>query len=194
MTDFTPIYLPQSGPNDVTATLVEWTKAAGHWVNAGEVVAVAETTKSVLDIEAPQAGYLHPLVDSGAEAAVGAVIAALSPGAASTAAAQAWLAAQQAAPERAQPRQDGSTKPATKKAELLAQRHGIDLAVIPAPGDRITEADVLAVVSEGRGARGGEETGRGGDRERGRQGEGETGREGDRERGRQGEGETESLP
>ena len=57
MAEFIPIYLPQSGPNDVTATLVEWAKVAGHWVNASETVAVAETTKSVFDIEAPQAGY-----------------------------------------------------------------------------------------------------------------------------------------
>jgi len=158
MAEFLPIYLPQSGPNDVTATLVEWAKEAGHWVNAGEVVAVAETTKSVFDIEAPRAGYLYPLVRSGSETAVGAVIAAISAEAASTDVVQGWLAERQAPQQQApSPTTDGDLKPATKKAELLAQRHGIDLAQVPASGDRITEADVLAYLEggargEGRGA------------------------------------------
>ena len=156
MASFLPILLPQSGPNDVTAILVEWAKAAGERVSAGETVAVAETTKSVFDIEAPQAGHLYPLVVAGDEVAVGGVIAALSPAVASTEAAQAWLAAQQAAPERAQPDPAAGAKAATKKAELLAQRHGIDLENVPASGERITEADVVAYVTggakgEGRG-------------------------------------------
>ena len=61
MTQFIAVTLPQSGPNDVTATLTEWTKPRGHWVNQGEVVAVAETTKSVCEIEAPDAVYLLDL-------------------------------------------------------------------------------------------------------------------------------------
>ena len=132
MAEFIPIYLPQSGPNDVTATLVEWVKEAGRWVHTGEIVAVAETTKSVFDIEVPQAGYFYPLAQSSSEAAVGSVIAALSTTTASAEEAQAWLAARR-----------------TENAELLAQRYGVDLAQITADGDRITEADVLAYV-EGR--------------------------------------------
>ncbi|MFM7582414.1 MAG: lipoyl domain-containing protein, partial [Caldilinea sp.] len=78
MSQFTSVHLPQSGPNDVTALLLEWSKEAGHWVNRGEVIAMAETTKSVFDIEAPQAGYLYPLLESGQEVAVGRAIAAIS--------------------------------------------------------------------------------------------------------------------
>jgi len=162
MTSFLPIHLPQSGPNDVTATLVEWAKEAGQLVRRGEIVAVAETTKSVFEIEAPQAGYFYPLVERGGETTVGAVIAALSEAEATVEAARAWLAQMQAAAgETVAPdvAPVAANKPATKKAELLAQRHGIDLAQTPAAGERITEADVLAVV---RGVRG---EGRGGDRE-----------------------------
>jgi sugar O-acyltransferase (sialic acid O-acetyltransferase NeuD family) len=152
MCEFVAIHLPQSGPNDTTATLVEWAKAAGDRVNRGEIVAVAETTKSVFEIEAPQAGYFYPLAEGGSKAAVGAVIAALSLEIASVAAAQAWLAAQTAPTKAASPAptpQPG--KAATKKAELLAQRHGVDLAQVVAAGDRITEADVLAFVGGARG-------------------------------------------
>ena len=59
MSQFTSVYLPQSSPNDLTALLLEWNREAGRWVNRGEVIAMAETTKSVFDIEAPQAGYLY---------------------------------------------------------------------------------------------------------------------------------------
>ncbi|HAJ34278.1 MAG TPA: hypothetical protein DCL15_01110 [Chloroflexi bacterium] len=157
MSQFVAIYLPQSGPNDTTATLIEWTKAAGDHVGRGEIVAVAETTKSVFEIEAPQTGYLYPLAESGQEVEVGAVIAAVSETAASLAAAQAWLAAQesQAARRATAPTQPPAAaemrKPATKKAELLAQRHQIDLTQVPAAGDRITEADVLAYVEGASG-------------------------------------------
>lgn len=161
MNTFLSIHLPQSGPNDVTATLVEWTKAAGDYVQRGEVIAVAETTKSVFEVEAPQPGYLYPCAESGQEVAVGAVIALLSASQAADETVRAWLAAQQthatsaAASPSAQPTA-GANKLATRKAELLAQRHRIDLAQVPAAGDRITEADVLAYIagakSEGQGA------------------------------------------
>lgn len=153
MISFLSIHLPQSGPNDVTATLIEWTKAAGDHVNRGEIVAIAETTKSVFEIEAPQAGYLYPLAESGQEVAVGAVIAVLSEKAASVESARTWLAAQQrkipiaaASSSATPPATISAHKPATKKAELLAQRHQIDLAQVFTAGDRITEADVLAYV------------------------------------------------
>ncbi|MFO7633644.1 MAG: biotin/lipoyl-containing protein [Caldilinea sp.] len=156
MNQFVAVYLPQSSPNDVAATLVEWTKVTGHWVNRGEIVAVAETTKSVFDIEAPQAGYFYPLIESGNEAAVGAVIAAVSQVEASLADAQAWLSSQQTPPVRDTSNAAGAlvagAKHATKKAELLARREHIDLTQVPATGERITEADVLTyIVGEAMG-------------------------------------------
>jgi sugar O-acyltransferase (sialic acid O-acetyltransferase NeuD family) len=164
MSQFSAIIVPQSGPNDVTATLVEWAKAAGQWVNRGEVVAVAETTKSVFEIEAPHAGYLHVLAESGQEVAVGAIIAVLgqapvSGDAGLGDAVQAWLAQQRRTPQQpdetvASPHNPDLARPATKKAEVLAQRHQIDLAQVPASGERISEADVLAYLAGARDGRG----------------------------------------
>lgn len=158
MTAFLPIQLPQSGPNDATATLIEWVKAAGDHVNRGEIVAVAETTKSVFEIEAAQAGYFYPLMESGQEVAVGAVIAVVSETSTSVEAAREWLTTQQRiATEAVAPSATalydaaGARKAATKKAELLAQRHQIDLTQVPAAGDRVTEADVLAYIEGARG-------------------------------------------
>ena len=131
MSTFTPVHLPQSGPNDVTAVVVEWAKTPGQQVQKGEVLGAAETTKSVFDLEAPAAGIFWPLAAVGSEAAVGAVIAALGSQESSDAEARAWLAQQMAAgaaplssPTAASTASATSTgRSATLKAELLAQRH-----------------------------------------------------------------------
>jgi sugar O-acyltransferase (sialic acid O-acetyltransferase NeuD family) len=155
MPTFTPVHLPQAGPNDVTATIVEWARPPGQRVRQGEVLGAAETTKSVFDLEAPAAGIFWPLAAVGAEAAVGAIIAALGDEQTTEEAARAWLAqqgqAQAAAPTvRAATSVLGAAATArswTVKAQLLAQRHHIDLAVVPAAGERITEADVQAYIT-----------------------------------------------
>ena len=160
MSQFTPIHLPQSGPNDITATIAEWSKQPGQAVQKGEVIGSAETTKSVFDLEAPAAGIFWPLAVPGAEVAVGAVIGALSSEPSSHADAQAWMAthgggqalgpAASVPPAGAPMRPAGagtSDRPATLKAELLAQRSGIDLAQVPAAGEKITEADVQAYLA-----------------------------------------------
>ncbi len=148
MTDYTPLCLPQSGPNDVTATLAEWSKAAGQWVNKGEIVASAETTKSVFDIEAPSAGYLYPVARVGADVQVGDVIAVLTAAEASQDTVQSWLNSQSQQPaQNTAATTSGAAKPWTLKAELLAQRHGLDVARVPAQGDRISEADVQQYIA-----------------------------------------------
>jgi len=143
MVDFNLIHLPQSSPNDITAVIAEWSKARDQWVHKGEVVAVAETTKSVFDVEAPAAGYLVELVATGAEAAVGQVIAVLTPTPVTEAEVRTWLANRQAATVPS----PASAKAPTIKAQLLAQRHNIDLTAVPTTGDRVTEADVQAYLA-----------------------------------------------
>jgi sugar O-acyltransferase (sialic acid O-acetyltransferase NeuD family) len=152
MANFTPVYLPQSGPNDVTATLAEWSKQPGQRVQKGEILGSAETTKSVFDLAAPSEGVFWPLAAAGSEATVGAIVAALGEEGSDHAAARAWHAAQPSA-HQATAIQTGTRlppsgpRPSTLKAELLAQRHGIDLAQVPAAGDKITEADVRAYLA-----------------------------------------------
>lgn len=156
MSQFTPIHLPQSGPNDVTATIAEWSKQPGQWVQKGEVIGSAETTKSVFDLEASAAGTFWPLAAPGAEAAVGAIIGAIGGEQSSQAEAVAWLTGQNHGQVAAAiiPAAGAATsggaqsgRPATLKAELLAQRSGIDLAQVPAAGEKITEADVQAYLA-----------------------------------------------
>ncbi|MFN8469074.1 MAG: biotin/lipoyl-containing protein [Caldilineaceae bacterium] len=153
MSQFTPIRLPQSGPNDVTATIAEWSKQPGQSVQKGEVIGSAETTKSVFDLEAPAPGVFWPLAVPGTEVAVGAVIGVLGSEHSTQADAEAWLAtlggrsAAGSATRTAESSAGVSARPATLKAELLAQRSGIDLAQVPAAGEKITEADVQAYLA-----------------------------------------------
>jgi sugar O-acyltransferase (sialic acid O-acetyltransferase NeuD family) len=147
MTDFLAVRMPQSGPNDATATLVEWNKASGQPVHKGEIVATAETTKSIFEIEAPAGGYLTALAALGDEVAIGAVIAALSAEPVTIEQARAWGAALETPSVPAAP---AGAKGWTVKAELLAQRHGIMVADVPAAGERVTEADVQAYLDERR--------------------------------------------
>ena len=147
MSDFVSVTLPQSGPNDVLATLMEWAKARGQWVNQGEVIAVAETTKSVFEIEAPSAGYLFDLTPAGAEAAVGEVIALIAASVPTEEAARAWLAAQVTVAPQDAVSAVSAVKEWTLKAELLAQRHAIDIKQVPSSSARISEADVQAYLA-----------------------------------------------
>jgi sugar O-acyltransferase (sialic acid O-acetyltransferase NeuD family) len=146
MSQFTPIYLPQSGPNDVTATIAEWFRQSGQWVQKGEIIGSAETTKSVFDLEAPATGAFWPFTVPGAEAAVGAIIGALGTEDSTQESAVTWLAERSSAPAPL-PDVRGAALPPTLKAELLAQRHGIDLAQVPAAGVKITEADIQAYIA-----------------------------------------------
>lgn len=145
---------PLINVNDEVMTLVEWVKQAGDVVRPGEILAVIETTKSTAEIEAEGEGYLHPLVEAGAEIRVGQAIAALKVRAddpvepVEDRPAQATGSTVPAASADVQPGPAGSrNRRWTKKAELLARRQGLDIAdldIEPGQGDRIGEADLLA--------------------------------------------------
>jgi hypothetical protein len=63
------------------------------------------------------------------------------------AASQAWLAATAGPAPLSEPT-PGRPQTATRKAELLAQRQGVDLGAVPTTGERISEADVLAYLAQ----------------------------------------------
>jgi len=158
--------LPRVSANEDRATLLEWAKSEGDPVRAGEILCVIETTKSLFDVEAEADGRLFPLLEAGQSAEVGDPLAVLSRASAETReAVLAWVKTQRRGaaiagePEqgktgspgvaRPQPGKPGVGGAATKKAEILAARHGIELRRIPASGERITEADVLAYLKAG---------------------------------------------
>lgn len=70
------IFVPALGMAMEEATLLEWVKQPGDPVAAGDVVAVVETDKSTIEIEAESAGKLGPhLFEAGSVVPVGTAIA-----------------------------------------------------------------------------------------------------------------------
>ncbi len=143
MTNRSVVLLPRISPNEDAATILEWTKSEGDHVRAGEVICAAETTKSLFDVEADSGGYLFILMPAGAEAVVGQPLAVISSDQHDTPEAiHAWIASTTSPSPLLS--DEGPERTWTQKAELLARRHGIDLAKVPSKADKISESDVLA--------------------------------------------------
>lgn len=140
----TDIFLPREDVNDDTALITEWLVSDGAEVLKDQLICRLETTKTIFEITAPAAGFLHIVAEAGTEAEVGALIAYISDNCAKETGEPSC-----ASPENA----SGSHEPpntavkATKKAEAYAAQHGIDLSAINKNGI-ITLADVEAFASE----------------------------------------------
>lgn len=76
-----PITMPKLGLTMTEGTLVEWLVPDGADVRAGEAIAVIETEKSNVDLEAEAAGTVQQVAAAGATLPVEAVIGhLLAPG------------------------------------------------------------------------------------------------------------------
>jgi pyruvate dehydrogenase E2 component (dihydrolipoamide acetyltransferase) len=156
------ITMPQLGLTMEKGTVVEWLVGEGDPISIGQEIFQVETDKSVVAVEAREAGTLvRILVPAGQEAAVGTVLAVgLAPG--------------EALPADWQPSQPASTTPqpepvsqqtpasapaqvdeggpldASWKARTLARQTGLDPAVLVGrgPGGRIVAADVETALAE----------------------------------------------
>ncbi len=78
MSAYTRIEIPREGVNDDTVHVVEWLVADGEKVEAGQPVLVIETTKSAVDVDATETGYLFHLASVGTDVPVGSTIAVIS--------------------------------------------------------------------------------------------------------------------
>ncbi len=133
------VILPQHSVNDEFAILVEWYKNHGEFVKKNEFICSAETTKLLFEIEADQDGYLIPLVSAGDEAKVGAPIAILSSDPSDTVAkVKEWIKET----ETPKTLKEQVERHVTKKAQILADRLGLDVNTIPARQNRLTAKDV----------------------------------------------------
>ncbi len=141
------IQLPQIGVNEDTAFLIEWLVEPGQPVHPGQALCTVETTKSVVDIEAESAGFAYPLIPTHAEVAVGAAIAVISDTEADPAQIEAW-AQTQLAPSAA--KSESPQRSWTKKAELLARQHHVDIETLMAryDGERLTAAEARQLIQQ----------------------------------------------
>ncbi len=107
---------PREGVNDDVVRVVQWLVADGARVEAGQPLAVLETTKSTFDLLAPVAGFAFRTAEAGAEVAVGAPVALVA-----------------ARPERprhdaGEPAQPAGDQVVTNKAQELIRQHNLPLA------------------------------------------------------------------
>jgi acetyltransferase-like isoleucine patch superfamily enzyme len=135
------IVLTREDANSDSALLVEWLADEGEHVRKGQVVCVIETSKSAIEIEAPDEGRLHRLAEADQEVELGGAIAQIAADEAELAELQAARASAPPAPAPAGPAN------VTRKAAELAARHGIDPATIRKAGF-VTVEDVEALLAE----------------------------------------------
>ncbi|GJL55795.1 MAG: dihydrolipoyllysine-residue acetyltransferase component of acetoin cleaving system [Nitrospirales bacterium] len=69
-----PVIIPQDNVNDESVTLLSWSVANGELVSQGQAIAEIETSKAVMEIEAPAAGILEYSLEPGSDIDVGALL------------------------------------------------------------------------------------------------------------------------
>jgi len=151
MTDH-QVVMPKLGLTMTEATLAEWHKQDGEYVEKGEPLFTIETEKVTLEIEAPASGMLHSLVAAGETVPVMRPVATLlgTPGepkppgeAVAVPTTQPEVSAPAGEPTLAISPHDRGLR-ASPKARALAHRRGISLEGIIGSGPRgmIVAADV----------------------------------------------------
>ena len=142
----TPIRVPRVGQAAEDATLVEWLRAAGDVVAAGDAVAVVETDKTEIEVESPAAGIIGSLRGfEGDTYPIGAVLVyVLAPGEVEPDRDDAPRAAPVAPSAPARP--GGARVVVSPRARRLADERGVDLADVvgTGPDGLVTERDVEA--------------------------------------------------
>jgi sugar O-acyltransferase (sialic acid O-acetyltransferase NeuD family) len=129
--------------NEDSALLCAWTKPDQSLASKGEIIAVIETSKATIDLEAEDTGYIHIFVHAGTQVMVGEIVGALCD-------------KPDEVPERPLSKyglqNDRSVeRKVTKKAELAAAKAGLDMKriQIEIPGaESITEADIIAYMEQ----------------------------------------------
>lgn len=129
------VSMPAISSNEDLAELTKWLVANGCQVENGQVIAMAETTKTTIDVIAQQSGTLHHVIAEGGMAKIGEPIGFIS--------AEVHFSVEQALAELASSVQKVE-KQWTKKAELVANKLGINIEELAKKLVRtVTEADVL---------------------------------------------------
>lgn len=163
----TDVILPALGMAQDTGKIVQWLKADGDAVRAGEFIAEIETDKATIELEAPVAGTLARLHAAGEEVPVGQAIAViLAEGESSSAAVASGVAAHTPSGESPSITSSGSDallrgavtadqpisahgRLGSPKAKRIAAAHGMDISRIAGSGPRgvVLATDVLSAIA-----------------------------------------------
>jgi len=70
----TPVVIPHESVNDETVTLVSWLVRNGEWVQEGQAIASIETSKAIMEVNAPVTGFVQTLFEPGTDIPVGGIL------------------------------------------------------------------------------------------------------------------------
>ncbi len=138
------VKVPQLSESVAEATLLQWKKKPGEYVDIDEIIIEIETDKVVLEVPAPAAGVLAELVEpDGATVASDQVIARIDT------AGKAVAAVQSAAPAAATSAAAAKSEVAMPAAAKLMADQQLAAGSVAGTGKdgRITKGDVLAAMS-----------------------------------------------
>jgi pyruvate dehydrogenase E2 component (dihydrolipoamide acetyltransferase) len=150
------VLMPRLSDTMEEGILSQWVKHEGDQVRKGDVLAVIETDKAAMEMEAYDEGVLNRiLVEEGASVPIGTPIAVIGDAgtAPAGAAAQSPLPAPDhperpplppPAPPLLEPAPSAGQVPASPLARKLARERGVDLSTISGsgPGGRVVRADI----------------------------------------------------
>jgi acetyltransferase-like isoleucine patch superfamily enzyme len=143
MAALSEIRVPRETVNDDTVKVIRWLAAEGDLVRTGMSVVELETSKSVIDVEAPAAGRLMIRRGAGEQVPIGELLGVIGDGAAAAPAVTRPVATVPTAPVAATP--SGPTISA--KARELMNAHGLEPAAF-AHLSLVREADVRQYIAE----------------------------------------------
>jgi pyruvate dehydrogenase E2 component (dihydrolipoamide acetyltransferase) len=144
--------MPSLGADMTEGTLVEWLVKPGDPVHRGEIVALVDTEKAVIEVEVFEDGVIDRLlVEPGTHVPVGTPLAILRDVGVPSPPAEKPAVEPAGQPERVEepePVLAGAPAVVSPLVRRLADDQGVDLASVPGtgPGGRITRADVEARV------------------------------------------------
>lgn len=140
-----PILVPREHVNDDTVFVTEWTVADGTKTAGGAVVCNIETSKAIVEVEAPGAGFVRHLARVGDEVPIGGVLGYV------TAAADTPLPAAESSPSPAATAAAAGDAGAqiSAKARKKMEELGLDPALF-AGRRNVREKDVLEMAAEMR--------------------------------------------
>lgn len=153
------IVIPSVGESVTEATIGQWLKKSGDYVNKNEVLLALETDKASVEVVAEQSGLLEILNPEGAVVAIGAVVAKLDTSAAKPASAAVVAPASASSSPTAEVKSTPAMSGGSAHPELQAhlspavQKIVTENQLSPdqisgsGRGGRLTKADALAAVS-----------------------------------------------
>jgi len=156
------VALPEMGESVTEGSIVEWRKKPGQWVEEGETLVDVTTDKVDVEVPSPAAGVVTAVHGKeGDTVAVGALLVEIdttakkpADGASAAPATPPPATAARASAAPAAPKNGANGGTASYKAQLAAERHGLDLTRVTGSGPNglILREDVDRAVSSGLAA------------------------------------------